>query len=99
MKNSEINCEGCGLYSNNHRCLMMEYCYELIDKCPCGTCLVKMMCNYTCDRLGMFKQSCRELLKHDLLYCRNIVVQSTEGGRKQYRENLSDLKEGSHYGD
>jgi len=49
------NCEGCNLNFIKYRCLI-KYDHDLISKCPCRNCLVKMVCETICeDRVKLYE--------------------------------------------
>jgi len=47
----EETCEGCLTLTSlkNSRCRIQSHNYSII--CPCGNCIVKMMCNKRCEDL------------------------------------------------
>jgi len=47
-------CEGCNI---NSRCTMRLYISKSNSKCPCGTCLVKVLCNHDCQDFVIFRKA------------------------------------------
>lgn len=61
MKNIKlVNCRGCHtnkycerVREHHHNHENIDKLYELMDICPCGSCLVKVTCNQTCAKFTM----------------------------------------------
>ncbi len=64
MKN---DCEGCNMYDEEHNaCLTdLEYYPDLLERCPCRICVVKVVCNNVCEDyqevvvMGMYRGNFR----------------------------------------
>ncbi len=40
-------CKGCTMYENDTHCIIIENKKD--GKCPCKNCLVKVVCEYSCE--------------------------------------------------
>ena len=49
----ESDCEGCLTYRN----FQYNKCVDTkIERCPCRNCLVKVVCEWACDKLRMHRE-------------------------------------------
>ena len=54
---SKRTCEGCLIKCTHYAAYTTELISkEIITKCPCGMCLVKMVCNTGCDEFNKYSK-------------------------------------------
>ncbi len=57
MESNEMrmeNCKGCHYSSSGCVCLLTNRKINTLNKCPCGICLVKMICRLGCEEFTIF---------------------------------------------
>jgi len=47
-------CEGCVVLTETTKCSIKEKGYQ--NKCPCPTCIVKIMCRHDCEKMNILVQ-------------------------------------------